>query len=113
MALLIVLLTLFALGGMAAVFAYSMKVETRLAMNTSNAGELEWLGRSGVEYAKWILMQQDRVMSERGFHALNQFWRVGLGPLNRPTIRSKASPLSTYPWALDRFPFRSATPSAS
>jgi hypothetical protein len=80
-ALLTVLLTLFTLGGMAAVFAYSMKVETRLAMNTSNAGELEWLGRSGVEYAKWILMQQDRVGSERGFHALNQFWAGGPGPL--------------------------------
>lgn len=80
-ALVIVLLTLFTLGGMAAVFAYSMKVETRLAMNTSNAGELEWLGRSGVEYAKWILMQQDRVGSERGFHALNQFWAGGPGPL--------------------------------
>lgn len=80
-ALVIVLLTLFTLGGMAAVFAYSMKVETRLAMNTSNAGELEWLGRSGVEYAKWILMQQDRVGNERGFHALNQFWAGGPGPL--------------------------------
>lgn len=80
-ALVIVLLTLFTLGGMAAVFAYSMKVETRLAMNTSNAGELEWLGRSGVEYAKWILMQQDRVGSERGFHALNQFWAGGPGPI--------------------------------
>lgn len=80
-ALVIVLLTLFTLGGMAAVFAYSMKVETRLAMNTSNAGELEWLGRSGIEYAKWILMQQDRVGSERGFHALNQFWAGGPGPI--------------------------------
>ena len=80
-ALLIVLLTLFTLGGMAAVFAYSMKVETRLAMNTSNAGELEWMGRSGVEYAKWILMQQDRVGNERGFHALNQFWAGGPGPI--------------------------------
>lgn len=80
-ALVIVLLTLFTLGGMAAVFAYSMKVETRLAMNTSNAGELEWLGRSGIEYAKWILMQQDRIGSERGFHALNQFWAGGPGPI--------------------------------
>lgn len=80
-ALVIVLLTLFTLGGMAAMFAYSMKVETRLAMNTSNASELEWLGRSGVEYAKWVLMQQDRVGSERGFHALNQFWAGGPGPI--------------------------------
>ncbi|MBN9692954.1 MAG: general secretion pathway protein GspK [Verrucomicrobia bacterium] len=80
-ALVIVLLTLFALGAMAAVFAYSMKVETRLAMNTSNATELEWLGRSGVEYAKWLLVQQDRVSSERGFHALNQFWAGGPGPI--------------------------------
>jgi len=80
-ALVIVLLTLFALGGMAAIFSYSMKVETRLAMNTGNATELEWLARSGVELGKWILVQQDRIPSERGFHALNQFWAGGPGPL--------------------------------
>src|SRR5262245_43425667 len=80
-ALVIVLLTLFALGTMAGIFAYSMKVEMRLATNTSNATELEWLGRSGVEFAKWLLVQQDRVASERGFHALNQFWAGGPGPI--------------------------------
>ncbi|HRI14870.1 MAG TPA: type II secretion system protein GspK [Verrucomicrobiota bacterium] len=80
-ALVIVLLTLFALSAMAGIFAYSMKVEMRLAMNTSNSTELEWLGRSGVEYAKWVLVQQDQVPSERGFHALNQFWAGGPGPV--------------------------------
>lgn len=80
-ALIIVLLTLFTLGAMAAIFAYSMKVETRLAMNTQNTTELEWLGRSGVEVAKWILYQQDRIGSQRGFHALNQFWAGGPGPI--------------------------------
>ncbi len=80
-ALIIVLLTLFTLGVMAALFAYSMKVEVRLASNTGNATELEWIGRSGVEFAKWVLVQQDRVSSERGFHALNQFWAGGPGPI--------------------------------
>ena len=80
-ALVIVLLTLFVLGAMAAMFAYSMKIESRLAINTGNATELEWLGRSGIEYAKWILVQQDRVPSERGFNSLNQFWAGGPGPL--------------------------------
>ncbi|MCW5556470.1 MAG: hypothetical protein KIT22_01280, partial [Verrucomicrobiae bacterium] len=54
-ALIIVLLTLFSLGVMAGIFAYAMKVETRLAANTTSSVELEWLGRSGVEIAKWIL----------------------------------------------------------
>src|ERR1043165_9127036 len=35
-----------------------MKVETKLAINTNHDEELEWLGRSGVEYAKWILAQE-------------------------------------------------------
>lgn len=81
-ALIIVLLTLFTLGAMAALFAYSMKVEVRLAANTGNATELQWMGRSGVEFAKWILVQQDRIPSERGYHALNQFWAGGPGPLD-------------------------------
>lgn len=81
--MIIVLLTLFTLGIMAGIFAYAMKVETRLAANTSSGTELEWLGRSGVEIAKWILVQQEtQVPSERGYFALNQFWAGGPGPVD-------------------------------
>jgi len=30
-----------------------MKVETRLAMNSNNETDVEWIARSGVEYARW------------------------------------------------------------
>ena len=36
---------------LAAVFAYSMKVETKLAQNAKSEEQLLWLGRSGVEFA--------------------------------------------------------------
>lgn len=82
-ALIIVLLTLFSLGVMAGIFSYAMKVETRLAANTTSSVELEWLGRSGVEIAKWILVQQEtQVPSDRGHIALNQFWAGGPGPVD-------------------------------
>ncbi len=82
-ALILVLLSLFSLGVMAGIFAYAMKVETRLAYNTTSGTELEWLGRSGVELAKWILVQQETLVpSERGYFALNQFWAGGPGPVD-------------------------------
>lgn len=82
-ALILVLLTLFTLGIMAGIFAYAMKVETRLAYNTTSGTELEWLGQSGLELAKWILVQQEsQVPSERGYFALNQFWAGGPGPVD-------------------------------
>ena len=34
------------------IFAYNMRVETKLAMNSNNETEMEWLGRSGVELAR-------------------------------------------------------------
>ena len=46
----IMVLTILAAG-----FAYSMRVETKLARNANSEAELEWLGRSGVEYARWVL----------------------------------------------------------
>jgi general secretion pathway protein K len=79
-ALIIVLLVVFALTVTAATFAYQMRVETRLATTTRSEAELEWLGRSGVEYAKWILSEQQRQPGEQGYNGLNQFWAGGAGP---------------------------------
>lgn len=76
-ALIIVLLVVFALTVTAATFAYQMRVETRLATTTSSESELEWLGRSGVEYAKWILSEQQRQPGEQAYNGLNQFWAGG------------------------------------
>src|SRR5215472_8822434 len=51
-ALIIVMICIFVLTILAGGFAYSMKVETRLARNANSEVELEWLGRSGVECAR-------------------------------------------------------------
>jgi general secretion pathway protein K len=78
-ALIIVMLMLLAMAGMAAAFAYAMRVETRLASNTDSTGELEWLGLSGVEFAKWVLFEQQRMPSNQGCNTLRQFWAGGPG----------------------------------
>ena len=54
-ALVIVMLVIVVLGLLAGAFALSMKVESRLAANASNDAEMEWLGRSGVELARFVV----------------------------------------------------------
>ncbi len=77
-ALIIVMLVVLAMGVTAGAFAYAMKVEARLAQNTSSGGELTWLGLSGVELAKWVLAQQATIPGEAAYHSLNQFWASGI-----------------------------------
>ena len=76
-ALVIVMICIAVLSILAAAFAFSMKVETKLAQNANSETELLWMGLSGVEYARWVLVQQTTVAEERGFDALNQFWASG------------------------------------
>ena len=85
-ALIIVMVSIFVLAILAGGFAYSMRVETTLARNANSETELEWLGRSGVEYARWILAQQLNIREEP-YDALNQVWaggQGGLGTTNSP-----------------------------
>lgn len=77
-ALIIVMIAITVLSIMAAAFAFSMKVETKLAQNTGSETELIWLGRSGVEYARWVLAQQLAITQEP-YDALNQVWAGGPG----------------------------------
>lgn len=78
-ALVIVMVLVLAMAVMAGAFAHAMKVETRLATNTKSSPELEWLARSGVEIAKWILEQQRTIPGEGAYDSLNQFWANGIG----------------------------------
>lgn len=78
-ALVIVMVLVLSMAVVAGAFAYAMKVEARLAMNTRSGPELEWLGRSGVEMAKWILQQQRAIPGEGMYDGLNQFWAGGPG----------------------------------
>ena len=75
-ALMMVMLVIVVLGIIAGGFAYSMKVETKLARNTSFEGDLEWLGRSGVELARYVLVQHLAITTEP-WDSLNQKWAGG------------------------------------
>lgn len=77
-ALIIVMIAITVLGILAAGFAYSMKVETKLAQNANSETELIWLGRSGVELARYVLAQQLAIGIEP-YDALNQVWAGGPG----------------------------------
>ncbi|MCL5098486.1 MAG: type II secretion system protein GspK [Candidatus Omnitrophica bacterium] len=80
-ALIIVMAVVFVLSVLAGGFAYSMRVEMRLAQNHNHEAELEWLGRSGVELARYVLGQQLAIGNEP-YDALNQKWAGGIGVTN-------------------------------
>src|SRR6266545_1487619 len=80
-ALIIVLIVIVVLGILAGGFAYSMKVETTLARHASFSSELDWMGRSGVEVAKWVLAQGSQGPNGQ-FDSLKQKWAGGPGETN-------------------------------
>ena len=80
-ALIIVLIIIVVLGILAGGFAYSMKVETTLARHASFSSELDWLGRAGVEVAKWVLSQSALGPSGQ-VDSLKQKWAGGPGESN-------------------------------
>lgn len=76
-ALIMVLMVITVLGVIAFGFAKSMTVEVKLARNSTFDTETEWLGRSGVEFARYILAQHLTVPEEGNYDALNQKWAGG------------------------------------
>lgn len=79
-ALIIVMIVVLVLSILAGGFAYSMRVETKLARNAQSESELLWLGRSGVELARYVLGEQLALGCEP-YDALNQVWAGGPGGL--------------------------------
>ena len=77
-ALVMVLVVVLAMGIMAAHFSFSMKIETQLALNTTRDPDMEWMGRSGVELAKYVLAEKTRIPVENQFDELSQFWAGGV-----------------------------------
>jgi general secretion pathway protein K len=73
-ALIIVMIAIFVLAALAWKFAAYMKVETTLARNANHEAELEWLGRSGVEYARYVISMEGQCAP---FDSLNQVWAGG------------------------------------
>src|SRR6202795_415718 len=76
MALIMVMIAVAVFSALAAALAFSMKVETKLARNAEDEQQLLWLGRSGVEYARWILSQHPPA---EPYDSLNQIWAGGPG----------------------------------
>jgi general secretion pathway protein K len=77
-ALIIVMLVITVLTVLVAGLAYSMKVEMTLARNVGSEADMELIGRSGVEFARYILAQQLNCPNEQ-FDSLNQTWAGGPG----------------------------------
>ena len=75
-AMIIVMIVILVLGVLAGGFSYSMKVETKLAQNSGFDGDLEWMGRSGIELARYVLVQELNVPTEP-WDSLNQKWAGG------------------------------------
>jgi general secretion pathway protein K len=73
-ATIIAVIAVLVLSALAAGFALSMKVESRLAFNADSETQLYWLGRSGVELARWVLVQ-----TRCPYDSLNQVWAGGPG----------------------------------
>src|SRR5688572_25676584 len=82
-ALIIVLVVIVALGILAGGFAYTMKVETKLARNSSFDVEFEWAARSGIEHAKYVL-GYDMQGPNATYDGYNEKWAGGPGSTNDP-----------------------------
>lgn len=80
-AIFIVLIWVFFLTALTGAFALFMKTETKLALNSNNDTELQWVGRSGIEYCRWIL-GQELTIGNQPFDSLNQKWAGGTGDTN-------------------------------
>ena len=81
-ALIIVMMVIVILTAIAGGFAYTMKIETKLARNTSFETDMEFLGRSGVELGRYVLGQQLAIPGEGAYTSLNQKWAGGWGGTN-------------------------------
>jgi type II secretory pathway component PulK len=94
-ALLIVMCAIFVLSILAAGLAYSMKVESALAQSADTNQRLVWLGRSGVELARWVLAQEAAIPGEP-YDALNQIWAGGAGGIGESNSPLAGISLNNY-----------------
>ncbi len=81
-AIIIVMIVIVVLSVLAGGFAYTMKVETKLARNSTFETDMEFLGRSGIELGRYVLAMQLLAPGEANYTALNQKWAGGWGGTN-------------------------------
>ena len=72
------MLTIIVLSAIVGSMAISMSTEMRLARNTTYDAQMEWMGRSGIELARYALA--NKCPEQRNIDALNQFWAGGTSP---------------------------------
>jgi hypothetical protein len=77
-ALVLVMLTIIVLSAIVGSLAISMSTEMRLARNTEYDAQMEWMGRSGVELARYQLA--NKCAEQKNIDALNQAWAGGTSP---------------------------------
>ncbi|HEV2455517.1 MAG TPA: hypothetical protein VGY98_14730 [Verrucomicrobiae bacterium] len=77
-ALIVALLAIFVLTANAAMLWYSMQVDMTLAVRSQNEPQLMWLGRSGMELARWILATEANIPNEP-YDSLDEYWAGGPG----------------------------------
>jgi general secretion pathway protein K len=78
-ALIVVMIAIAVLMALAFHFAFAMKIETRLATNADSEQQMLWLGRAGVETARWVLSQDPPASIP--YQSLNQIWAGGPGAM--------------------------------
>jgi general secretion pathway protein K len=77
------MISIFALTVLAGAFAYSMKVETKLAGNSINETQLQWAGRAGIDYARWVLsLELTAPGTGQRYDSLDQAWAGGSSETN-------------------------------
>jgi general secretion pathway protein K len=74
-AVIIVLVTITLLTIFTGLFAYSMKIETRVALTSNHNEQMLWMGRGGVELARYVVA----LSGGQPFDSLNQIWAGGPG----------------------------------
>jgi general secretion pathway protein K len=87
------LVAVIVLTFLAGAFAYSMKVETRLTANANNDEQMLWLGRAGVELARYVLTLD----AQQPFDSLNQIWAGGPGTGPETNTALMGLSLDNYP----------------
>jgi len=101
-ALIIAMIAIAVLSVLAFAFAASMKVETRLAMNADSEQQMQWMGRAGVETARWILSEEMTIPNEQ-YDALNQIWAGGPGGMGETNSALSGFSLSNIPLGAGQF----------
>ena len=93
MAVIVVLVAVTVLTILAGAFAYAMKIETRLAANANNDEQMLWLGRAGVELARYVISLENGLP----YDALNQIWAGGPGAGAETNSALMGLSLTDYP----------------